>query len=91
MTSDSDKEGMLQRKNDLDEGGRKVWCVCQYTCFMFTYVKATMRTWKQYYTVLSGLELCFYKDRKDFQQVITNHNLLHITIFKLYFYPAENT
>ena len=24
MTSDSDKEGMLQRKNDLDEGGRKV-------------------------------------------------------------------
>ena len=31
-----------------------------------------MRTWKQYYTVLSGPELCFYKDRKDFQQVITN-------------------
>ena len=30
MTSDSDKEGMLQRKNDLDEGGRKVSCVLVY-------------------------------------------------------------
>jgi len=24
VASDSDKEGILQRKNDLDEGGRKV-------------------------------------------------------------------
>ena len=42
-----------------------------------------MRTWKQYYTVLSGLELCFYKDRKDFQPV-------NICIFvKYYPFPAH--
>ena len=32
-------------------------------------MQTTMRTWKQYYTVLSGPELCFYEDRKDLQQV----------------------
>ena len=32
---DCDKEGMLQRKNDLDEGGRKV-CFVIYTQFMST-------------------------------------------------------
>ena len=37
MTSDSDKEGMLQRKNDLDEGGRKVSCVLMYI-IIYTYI-----------------------------------------------------
>ena len=32
MNSDSDKEGMLQRKNDLDEGGRKVSSVMYVYC-----------------------------------------------------------
>ena len=32
MSSDSDKEGMLQRKNDLDEGGRKVLSVMYVYC-----------------------------------------------------------
>ena len=42
-----------------------------------------MRTWKQYYTVLSGPELCFYKDRKDLQQII-------IFIFVYYYaFPAH--
>ena len=36
MTSDSDKEGMLQRKNDLDEGGRKVSYVLVYI-IIYTY------------------------------------------------------
>ena len=31
MNSDSDKEGVLQRKNDLDEGGRKVFIMCVHT------------------------------------------------------------
>ena len=52
-------------------------CICTHICIYMSYIfsvhiQATMRTWKQYYTVLSGPELCFYKDRKDFQQVITN-------------------
>jgi spectrin beta len=45
-------EGFLQRKNELDEGGRK----------------ATVRSWKQYYCMLNGSLLQFYKDRKDAQQ-----------------------
>lgn len=32
-----------------------------------------MRSWKQYYTVLSGPLLNFYKDKKDFQQVHTSN------------------
>ena len=40
-----------------------------HECICCVHMQATMRTWKQYYTVLSGPELCFYKDRKDFQQV----------------------
>ena len=47
------KEGMLQRKNELDEGGRK----------------AAIRSWRQHYTVLIGPLLNFYKDKKEFQQV----------------------
>ena len=39
-----------------------------------------MRTWKQYYTVLSGPELCFYKDRKDLQHLnifVTGFEVTH--------------
>ena len=43
-----------------------------------------MRTWKQYYTVLSGPELCFYKDRKDFQQVKYKHVYLFNVMFSLH-------
>ena len=45
------------------------------------HIQATMRTWKQYYTVLSGPELCFYKDRKDFQQVITTLLSCYVAIY----------
>ena len=38
VTSDSDKEGMLQRKNDLDEGGRKVSCVFVKEVYLHKYV-----------------------------------------------------
>ena len=47
------REGFLQRKNELDEGGRK----------------AATRSWKNHYTVLIGPLLNFYKDKRDFQQV----------------------
>ena len=48
------REGFLQRKNELDEGGRK----------------AATRSWKNYYySVLIGPLLNFYKDKRDFQQV----------------------
>ncbi|KAL5474627.1 hypothetical protein EMCRGX_G026606 [Ephydatia muelleri] len=47
-----DKEGILHRKNNLDEGGRK----------------SANRSWKQYYAVLSDTQLHFYKDKKDVQQ-----------------------
>ncbi|XP_065894234.1 spectrin beta chain, non-erythrocytic 1-like isoform X3 [Dysidea avara] len=60
---DCDKEGMLQRKNDLDEGGRK----------------AAMRSWRQYYAVLSGQQLYFYKDRKDYQQELPAAPSLSLT------------
>ncbi|CAI8040975.1 Spectrin alpha chain, non-erythrocytic 1 [Geodia barretti] len=47
-----DMDGVLQRKNELDEGGRK----------------AVMRSWRQYYTVLTGPLLHFYREKRDFQQ-----------------------
>ncbi len=48
------KEGVLQRKNELDEGGRK----------------AAVRSWKSYHTALIGPLLNFYKDKRDFNQVL---------------------
>ena len=53
--SDIQKEGLLQRKNELDEGGRK----------------AAARSWKTYHTILIGPLLNFYKDRKDFVGVVS--------------------
>ena len=41
-------EGFLDRKHELQRGA----------------IKATMRSWKQYYTVLCGQLLCFFKDKK---------------------------
>ena len=52
------REGFLQRKNELDEGGRK----------------AATRSWKNYYSVLIGPLLNFYKDKRDFQQVAIVQN-----------------
>ncbi|CAH1792768.1 unnamed protein product [Owenia fusiformis] len=46
----SEMEGMLERKQELQIGGKK----------------ATIRSWKNYYTVLCGHMLCFYKDRHGF-------------------------
>ena len=57
------KEGMLQRKNELDEGGRK----------------AAARSWKTYHTVLIGPLLNFYKDKKDFQQYLSACPPINVT------------
>ncbi|XP_043236847.1 spectrin beta chain, non-erythrocytic 2-like isoform X8 [Amphibalanus amphitrite] len=43
-------DGMLERKQELQSGGKK----------------ATIRSWKHYYTVLCGQLLCFFKDMDDF-------------------------
>ncbi|VDK88570.1 unnamed protein product, partial [Litomosoides sigmodontis] len=45
-----DMHGYLDRKQDLQSGGKK----------------ATIRTWKRYYTILCGQLLCFFKDEDSF-------------------------
>lgn len=60
---DVQKDGILQRKNELDEGGRK----------------AITRSWRSYYTVLIGPLLNFYKERKDFKQYISACPPINVT------------
>ncbi|CAL1542371.1 unnamed protein product [Lymnaea stagnalis] len=43
-------EGMVDRKQELQAGGKK----------------ATIRSWKNYYTVLFGQLLCFFKDKEAY-------------------------
>lgn len=43
-------QGVLERKHELQSGGKK----------------AAVRSWKQYFTVLCGQLLCFFKDYSDF-------------------------
>merc|ERR1719433_118269 len=45
-------EGFLERKQLSNSGGKK----------------STIRSWKNYYTVLSGQLLCFFKDQNDFKE-----------------------
>ena len=44
----SEMEGYLERKQELQNGGKK----------------ATIRSWKNFYTVLCGQLLCFFRDRQ---------------------------
>ena len=53
----------MQRKNELDEGGRK----------------AAARSWKSYYTILIGPLLNFYKDRRDFTLAISACPPINVT------------
>ncbi|XP_070576983.1 spectrin beta chain, non-erythrocytic 5-like isoform X4 [Ptychodera flava] len=46
----SEKEGILERKQDLGAAGKR----------------STHRSWKTFYTVLVGQMLCFFKDKKEF-------------------------
>jgi hypothetical protein len=45
-------EGFLERKQQSNSGGKR----------------STIRSWKNYYTVLSGQILCFFKDQHDFKE-----------------------
>jgi len=45
-------DGYLDRKQELQAGGKR----------------ATIRSWKSYYTVLCGQLLCFFRDQEDFLQ-----------------------
>jgi len=44
--------GFLERKQQVQSGGKR----------------STIRSWKTYYTVLSGQLLCFFKDEQDFKE-----------------------
>ena len=44
--------GFLERKQQVQSGGKR----------------STIRSWKTYYTVLSGQLLCFFKDEHDFKE-----------------------
>jgi len=44
-------EGFLERKQQSNSGGKR----------------STIRSWKSYYTVISGQLLCFFKDQGDFK------------------------
>ena len=45
-------DGYLDRKQELQAGGKR----------------ATIRSWKNYYTVLCGQLMCFFRDQEDFFQ-----------------------
>ncbi|XP_013777045.2 LOW QUALITY PROTEIN: spectrin beta chain, non-erythrocytic 1-like [Limulus polyphemus] len=45
-------EGYLERKHELQSGGKR----------------AAIRSWKNYYTVLCGQLLCFFKDKEGFEE-----------------------
>ncbi|MFH4980275.1 hypothetical protein AB6A40_006984 [Gnathostoma spinigerum] len=51
-TGSVDMYGYLDRKHDLQTGGKK----------------ATVRTWKRFYTILCGQLLCFFKDENAFRE-----------------------
>ncbi|KAM0736256.1 Spectrin beta chain, non-erythrocytic 1 [Formica fusca] len=56
-------QGFLERKHELQSAGKK----------------AAVRSWKQYYTVLCGQLLCFFKDVEDFS--LSKAATAPITIF----------
>ncbi|XP_044008912.1 spectrin beta chain, non-erythrocytic 5 isoform X1 [Aphidius gifuensis] len=56
-------QGLLERKHELQSGGKK----------------AAVRSWKQYFTVLCGQLLCFFKDYNDFS--LSKAATAPITIF----------
>ncbi|XP_043282558.1 spectrin beta chain, non-erythrocytic 5 isoform X2 [Venturia canescens] len=65
-------QGILERKHELQRGGKK----------------AAVRSWKQYYTVLCGQLLCFFRDYEDFQ--LSKATTAPITIFNATCERAED-
>lgn len=65
-------QGILERKHELQRGGKK----------------AAVRSWKQYYTVLCGQLLCFFRDYEDFQ--LSKATTAPITIFNAICERAED-
>ncbi|KFD52473.1 hypothetical protein M513_06670 [Trichuris suis] len=52
MMQSIEKDGYIERKQDLQSGGKK----------------ATIRSWKSYYTILCGQLICFFKDQDNFYE-----------------------
>ncbi|XP_063994705.1 spectrin beta chain, non-erythrocytic 5 isoform X3 [Diachasmimorpha longicaudata] len=65
-------QGLLERKHELQSGGKK----------------AAVRSWKQYFTVLCGQLLCFFKDYSDFS--LSKAATAPITIFNATCEKAED-
>ncbi|XP_012280338.1 spectrin beta chain, non-erythrocytic 5 isoform X2 [Orussus abietinus] len=65
-------QGLLERKHELQSAGKK----------------AAVRSWKQYYTVLCGQLLCFFKDMEDFS--LSKAATAPITIFNATCEKAED-
>ena len=65
LTQDDDItfDGVLYRKNELDEGGRR----------------AAARSWKQYHTVLIGPLLNLYRDKRDVQSYLSACPPINVT------------
>ena len=59
----SEMEGMLERKQELQGGGKK----------------ATIRSWKNYYTVLCGQLLCFFNDRHGKDLITEDSHFIEVT------------
>ena len=51
----------------MKEEGR--YCSKKTLLCTYTHTQATVRSWKAHFTVLSGTQLHFYKDKKDSQTV----------------------
>ena len=58
----AEMEGFLERKQELQSGGKK----------------ATIRSWKTFYTVLCGQLLCFFKDRQGMFKLSGLYNILSV-------------
>ncbi|CAL1674075.1 unnamed protein product [Lasius platythorax] len=65
-------QGFLERKHELQSAGKK----------------AAVRSWKQYYTVLCGQLLCFFKDVEDFS--LSKAATAPITIYNAICEKAED-
>ena len=64
--------------------------ICIHTCGRALHsMQAVMRSWKQYYTVLAGPLLNFYREKKDFQQVRSSYTQMDGTLFYTHVMPMK--
>ena len=65
-----DIQGRIPAEEEWIRWGRKEGIAVKKTLSCtYTHTQATIRSWKAHFTVLSGTQLHFYKDKKDSQTV----------------------